>query len=103
MLSQNMDTDKWIGSSLGIVEKVEMDERGFCSGEYMGVRFSIDVSKPLCRGCLVRVGGSLKLWVTFKYERMPSFCYWRGLIDHDEKDCMEGARTKETLRQSEKQ
>ena len=80
-----------------------MDERGFCSGEYMDVRFSIDVSKPLCRGRLVRVGGSLKLWVTFKYKRMPSFCYWRGLIDHDEKDCMEGAQTKETLRQSEKQ
>ena len=37
MLSQNMDTGKRIRSSLGTVEKVEMDERGFCLGEYMGV------------------------------------------------------------------
>ena len=69
----------------------------------MHVRVSIDVSKPLCCGRLVCVGGSSKLWVTFKYERMPIFCYWCGLIDHDEKDCMEGARSKETLGQREKQ
>ena len=103
MLSQTMDTGKRIGSSLGTVEKVEVDERGFCLGEYMRVRVSIDALKPLCRGRLVRVGGSSKLWVTFKYERMPIFCYWCGLLDHDEKDCMKRARSNETLRQNEKQ
>ncbi|XP_075656424.1 uncharacterized protein LOC142626476 [Castanea sativa] len=91
MLSQTMDTGKRIGSSLGIIEKVKVDERGFYLGEYMRVRVSIDAIKPLCRGRLVRVGGSSKIWVTFRYERMPIFNYWGGQMNHDEKDCIEGA------------
>ena len=27
------------------------------------------------------------LWVLFKYERLPNFCYHCGLLEHDLKDC----------------
>lgn len=26
-------------------------------------------------------------WVVFRYEKLPNFCYWCGLMNHDEKDC----------------
>lgn len=38
-----------------------------------------------------------------KYERLPIFCYWCGMIDHDETDCMQWMHSKESLRAEEKQ
>ncbi len=28
-------------------------------------------------------------WVSFKYERLPNFCYQCGLLTHGDKDCLE--------------
>ena len=27
------------------------------------------------------------MWVNFKYEKMPNFCYWCGMVSHDAKEC----------------
>ena len=27
-----------------------------------------------------------KVWVSFKYERLPNICYWCSCLDHDDKD-----------------
>ena len=27
-----------------------------------------------------------KAWIHFKYERLPSICYWCGCLDHDDRD-----------------
>ena len=48
---------------------------------------SLDVTIPLCRGRLVSIGGDKEVWVSFKYERLPTICYWCGCFDHDDKDC----------------
>ncbi|KAK7834205.1 hypothetical protein CFP56_024849 [Quercus suber] len=32
------------------------------------------------------MGNSEPLWISIQYENMPIFCYWCGLLNHDEKD-----------------
>lgn len=49
------------------------------------------------------MGGLSPTWVEFKYERLPIFCYWCGMINHDEKDCKQWMRSKESLWAEEKQ
>jgi len=71
-----------------MVEKVDVDDKGFCLGGHMCIRVSMDISIPLCRGRLVRFGGLSPRWVDFKYERLPIFCYWCEMVDHDERDCI---------------
>lgn len=45
-----------IDATLGEVEKVDANEKGFCLGSYLRIRVSLDVSMPLCRGRKVRLG-----------------------------------------------
>ena len=80
-----------------------MENKGFYLGNYLRIRVSIDISMLLCRGRLVRMGGPSPSWVDFRYERLPIFCYWCGMIDHDEKDCMQWMRSKESLKAEDKQ
>ena len=63
----------------------------------------MDITQPLCRGRMVRIGGTPPRWVDFKYERLPIFCYWCGKVDHDERDCIQWIQSKETLRSEDKQ
>lgn len=56
-------------------------------GDFLRVRVEIDVSKPLCRGRRVLLNGDSEGWVSFKYEKMPNFCCWYGMVSHDDKEC----------------
>ena len=76
-----------IGCYLGEVVSVDAPEGGRAWGTCMRVRVKMDITKPLCRGRMVRLGGSNRRWVSFQYKRLPIFCYWFGKLDHDEKDC----------------
>ncbi|XP_075650037.1 uncharacterized protein LOC142620563 [Castanea sativa] len=76
-----------IGATLGEVEKVDANGRGFCLGSFLRTRVLMDITKPLCRGRKVRLGEYGLKWVDFKYERLSILCYLCGMIDHDERDC----------------
>ena len=102
-MNQTKEAGFQIGGILGEVEKVDVDENGFCLGGYLRIQVSVDITQPLCRGQQVRIGDSTTTWVDFKYERLPIFCYWCGKVDHDERDCLQWLCSKETLRQEEKQ
>lgn len=52
---------------------------------------------------MVDIGASFASWVSFQYERLPIFCYWCRLLNHDEKDCKLWIRSKCTLRKEEQQ
>jgi hypothetical protein len=75
-----------IGASVGVVEAVDTDARGMGWGESLRVKILIDLSKPLPRGRKINVEGKAN-WVTFKYERLPRFCFHCGVIWHGKGGC----------------
>lgn len=70
-MSQTREAGIRIGSILGKVEKVDVDEKGFCLAGYLRIRVMIDISQPLCRGRMVHIGGASPKWVDFRYEQLP--------------------------------
>ena len=79
-----------IEATLGEVEKVDANEKGFCLGKFIRIRVLMDISMPLCQGRKVLLGEYGLKWVDFKYERLPIFYYLCERIDHDERDCLQG-------------
>ena len=47
----------------------------------------IPIDKSLRRGGNIVNSNGDKFWVTFKYERLPNFCFLCGILGHDEKHC----------------
>ena len=54
---------------------------------YMRIRVSIDVRKPLKQRLRLKNEGGEWFWVEFKYERLNTFCFICGLLGHTEKLC----------------
>ena len=79
-----------IEATIGSVESVDVNEKGFCLGNFMRIRVTINISNPLCKGRKVRLGGLSQIWVDFKYERMPIFCYLCGMVTHAKNNCLVG-------------
>lgn len=53
----------------------------------MKIRVDLPIDKPLRKGGNVVNPEGDKYWVTFKYERLPNFCFLCGVLGHDEKHC----------------
>lgn len=69
---------------------VDVLESGVQWGKCLRVRVRIDVTKRLMQGKKIIVEGGESRWVSFKYERLPNFCYRCGLLKNALKDCTEG-------------
>lgn len=78
---------KEIGNYIGVfVESCASNFMGVWR-EYMRVRVSIDLSKPLKRRMKIRKMGEECSWINFKYENVPTFCFICGFLGHSEKFC----------------
>lgn len=55
--------------------------------EYMRIRITMDISKPLRRRMKVRKSGNEWSWINFKYENVPTFCFICGVMGHSDKFC----------------
>ena len=80
---------KEVGGRLGKVEDVEkrrnIDDQNF----FMRVKVALPISKPLrCVVFLASAGGE-QTWCKFKYERLPLFCHYCGMLGHDLRHCAE--------------
>ena len=76
-----------ISSTTGKVEEVDVSVSGQSYGRFLRVRVKVEIGQPLCRGRLVDLGDRDPIWVAFRYERLPVFCYKCGKLNHDERDC----------------
>ena len=68
---------------------IEVDKRANHSDQAKFLRIIVDlpIEKPLRRGGHVVNKSGEKFWITFRYERLPTFCYLCGLLGHDDKHC----------------
>ena len=63
-----------ICGAAGLVDK--NTEEGDSMGDgFVRVRVKVDISKPLCRGCVISLENGKEIWVSFKYERLSNLCY----------------------------
>ena len=76
-----------IGSFIGKVVRVADSDENGTIGRSLRVWVSIDVSKSLSRGRKLWEKGEVIGWVSFRYERLPNFCYWCGSLLHEDRDC----------------
>lgn len=78
---------KFIGNYVGcFMETDPKNFQGMCRN-YMRIRVAIDVGRPLKKQMKIKKAGGEWIWVQFKYEHLPSFCFYCGRIGHTEKFC----------------
>jgi hypothetical protein len=82
----NREVGYKIGSSVGVVEEVDVSVDGVGWGKYLRVKIELNLSKPLARGRTLQIGGR-SMWVAFQYEKLPKFCFNCGVIKHGEMGC----------------
>ncbi|KAH7855888.1 hypothetical protein Vadar_030133 [Vaccinium darrowii] len=87
MLRQNVEI---IGKRFGKLLAIEATEGGLLiNRSFLRIRVEINTNLPLPKGFWLRRNGdsSLDLWISYRYEKLPDFCYWCGRIGHDNKVC----------------
>ena len=50
---------------------------------FLRVRVALPILNPLRRGGFIVDSDEVCTWVKFKYERLPFFCHFCGLLGHD--------------------
>ena len=78
---------KEVGSRLGDVEEVEERKRKDDVNFFLRVRVALPITKPVRRGGFIAGSDGERHWVHFKYERLPLFCHFCGMLGHDLKHC----------------
>ncbi|XP_042968938.1 uncharacterized protein LOC122301595 [Carya illinoinensis] len=74
------------GSSIGHVIRVEAESDGLAWGRCLRVRVAVDLHKPSLRGRWLQYGDN-QYWISFKYERLQSFCFNCGVLCHKGRGC----------------
>ena len=76
-----------MGNRLG--NYIETDKHSWLSEQekFMRVHADLPIDKPLRRGGHVVNPNGEKYQVTFKYKRLPNFCFRCGILGHDKKHC----------------
>ncbi|KAL8132330.1 hypothetical protein AgCh_007992 [Apium graveolens] len=78
---------KSIGNHIG--RYLKSDAKNFQSTwrQFLRIKVALKVHKPLKVQMRIKKQGGDWMWVKFKYERLPSFCFYCGIIGHSEKFC----------------
>lgn len=88
LVCMNGGVGRKIGESLGEVWDVDVAGDGVGWGSFLRIRVLLDLLKPLERRRSLHIAGKVH-WVTFKYEKLPLFCFTCGRIIHGPRGCPE--------------
>lgn len=89
-LPSNFHTEgilKAIGAHVGEFVKVDYSKAEDPWKIFTRIRVRIDTTKPLKRRMKLRRAGGEWVWVDFKYERLPTFCFICGMLGHADRFC----------------
>lgn len=78
-----------IGALMGQVVEVEQGEGEECIGRFLRVRIRIPIDQPLMRGAFVDFPDEGSIWIHFRYEYLPEYCFVCGYLGHPSKFCVE--------------
>ena len=78
---------KEVGNRLGDIEKVEERKGKDDVNFFLRVRVALPITKPIRRVGFIAGSDGERRWVQFKYERLPLFCHFCGMLGHDLKHC----------------
>jgi interleukin-1 receptor-associated kinase 1 len=76
---------KKLGNIIGSFEEVDPKDSNR-TGRFLRLKVSLDLRKPL-KKCTKIKFQERNMWVDFKYERLPNFCFACGRIGHQLKEC----------------
>ncbi|KAK6139565.1 hypothetical protein DH2020_026711 [Rehmannia glutinosa] len=74
------------GNTIGKYLGMDVDSDGYSFGRFLRIRVDLDITKPLKR-VLKTTFKNTEFVLPIKYERLPNFCYFCGIIGHSEKKC----------------
>lgn len=79
---------KKVANMLGMLGRIDIEDID-CSfnRNYVRIRVSMDVSKPLKRGFFLKKEGQQSIWIPFKFKRLTGFCFAYGMVGHDKDSC----------------
>ena len=72
-----------IGSKLGRFIEVDRHLWQSDQAKFMRVCVDLEIDKPLRRGVYIASSDGERLWLTFKYERLPIVYFICGKLGHD--------------------
>lgn len=78
---------KEIGNFIGSYVEADANNYGGIWRNFMRIRVAVDVRRPLKRRMKIKKQGGEWSWIQFKYERLPTFCFFCGIIGHSERFC----------------
>ena len=83
----NKDVGARIANEMGELITVDAPKSGLAWGPFLRIRVIIDITKPLMRGKMIQIENLDAGWVVFKYEKLPIFCYFCGILGHQDHEC----------------
>lgn len=76
-----------IRNSVGTFVKMDPTTLNGLWKQYIRIRVTMDIKKPLKRRMKLKREGGSSSWINFKYERLSMFCFVCGRLGHSDRDC----------------
>ncbi|XP_015959755.1 uncharacterized protein LOC107483660 [Arachis duranensis] len=78
-----------IASALGVVKECDVFENTRDQVRFIKAIVTLNTNKPILKGANIGSKEDGLIWTDFKYEKLPNFCYYCGLIGHEKSNCQQ--------------